>query len=237
MVAILLSLLLSWIVLRLASENLQTLGLFPTRHRSLQFLAGFTSIGLLAVIYYVIFILVLEAKVVVNGSYSLLGFLKGSWWTLRSVLYEELLFRGALLVLAIKFLGKSKGLFLSSIVFGIYHWFSYNVFGDIPQMINTFMLTGMGGFAFAFAFAETRSLYLPVGLHFGWNLVTTIVFSQGTIGEQLLISTTENTPGEWWSVGSFLYQIILLPLITFFCIKISNRDRRLRGSGLKSINA
>ncbi|WP_189603592.1 hypothetical protein [Salinimicrobium marinum] len=41
------------------------------------------------------------------------------------------------------------------------------------------------------------SLYLPIGLHFGWNLVTITIFSQGPSGDQLLISSTENTLGGW----------------------------------------
>jgi len=44
----------------------------------------------------------------------------------------------------------------------------------------------------AYAFAKTGSIILPIALHLGWNLVTIQVFSNGPIGDQLLIKSTEN---------------------------------------------
>lgn len=228
MFAVTVILILSWVVLRIAGEKFSALGLTPNRRRSLQFLVGFLPAALLAVIYFAIILLSLDAKVNVNEAYSVLEFINGFWWVLRSVLYEEFLFRGALLVVAIKYLGAIRGIVLSSAVFGVYHWFSYNVIGDVAQMIYTFLVTGAGGLAFAYAYIKTHSLYLPVGLHFGWNLITITIFSQGPLGEQLLISSTENTLGGWWSAFSFSYQIILLPLVTFLIIKYLHKNLNLR---------
>lgn len=221
-------LILSWAVLRLNGESFSALGLSPTRGRGFHFLAGFLPAALLAGIYFVIIILSLEAKVRLNEAYSILEFAAGFWWTLRSVLYEEFLFRGALLILAVKYLGAIRGMVLSSVVFGIYHWFSYNVIGDVAQMLNTFLLTGAGGMAFAYAYIKTRSLYLPVGLHFGWNLITVTIFSQGPLGEQLLISSTETTPGGWLGLFSFSYQITLMPLLAYFSIRFLNSRNLIR---------
>lgn len=234
MLQVFILLLLSYIALRLGGENFNAIGLIPTRKRSREFLIGFLPSALLAVIFYMLMVELLNAEVRVNNSYSFPAFLNGFWRTLRSVLYEELVFRGALLFLAMKYIGNKSGLFLSSIIFGIYHWFSYDVFGDIPQMIGTFVITGIGGLAFAFAFAKTRSLYLPVGLHFGWNLITIVVFSQGPLGEQLLISSTENTVEGWVSLFSFLFQILLFPLLVYFVLKSylkTNSMRVLKPSG------
>jgi membrane protease YdiL (CAAX protease family) len=219
MLMIVVLLVLSWIVLKLGGEKFNVLGLFPSSRRSFEFFVGFLPASLLALIYFGSMIWMLNAKVEVNDSYSLFQFAAGSWWTLRSVLIEELAFRGALLFLAIKYIGKLRGILLSSAVFGIYHWFSYEVIGDITAMVYTFIITGVGGLAFAYAYAETRSLYLPIGLHFGWNLITITVFSQGMLGEQFLISVTENTLGGWWRLLSLLYQICLMPLITYLCLK------------------
>ncbi len=52
-------------------------------------------------------------------------------WNINSVLFEELLFRGYLLYKAIEWLGARKGCFLSAIAFGVYHWFSYGVIGNV----------------------------------------------------------------------------------------------------------
>lgn len=236
MLAITVILISSWVVLRIAGEKFSALGLAPTRRRSLQFLAGFLPAALLAVIYFSLIILSLDAKVNVNEHYSIIEFAKSFWWTLRSVLYEEFLFRGALLIIAIKYLGAIRGIVLSSAVFGVYHWFSYNVIGDVAQMISTFLLTGAGGVAFAYAYIKTHSLYLPVGLHFGWNLLTVAIFSQGPLGEQLLITSTENTLGGWWSAFAFSYQIVLMPLVTFLIVKYLPKNLNLRKSDFLQIS-
>ena len=215
-------------VLKLGKEKFYAIGLLPTRRRGLQFLVGFLPAAFIAMIYFVLMIWILEAEVVVNDAYSILQFSEGFGWTLRSVLFEELLFRGALLFLAIKYFGAVRGILLSSCIFGIYHWFSYNILGDITPMIYTFIITGIGGAAFAYAYIKTHSLYLPVGLHFGWNLITIAVFSQGPLGEQLLITSTENSLGVWWSLFSFLYQITLLPLITFLCIRFLGKTTNIK---------
>lgn len=216
----LLLLVLSWVLLKFSGSDLKVLGLFPTRLRSRQFFSGFLLTAVLAAVYFLGILLVLEAKVSVNSNYSFLDFLKGSWWTIQSVLFEELLFRGALLFLALKYLGKLKGILLSATVFGIYHWFSYNVFGDLVQMLYTFMLTGIGGFVFAYAYVRTKSLYLPIGLHFGWNFVTIVIFSQGIFAEdQLLISSTDNKIGTFGSIISLLYQVVLFPVFSILLIR------------------
>src|SRR6185436_10184910 len=126
-------------------------------------------------------------------------------------------FRGALLYLAIRLLGPHRGCLLSSIVFGIYHWFSYGVFGNAGQMFYVFLLTGLAGVMFSYAFAFTRGMYLPVGLHLGWNLMAVVVFSQGPLGDQmLLVHEGEKTP--WLTAPFFLYQIAILPLLAWFYI-------------------
>lgn len=217
---------ISWIILRLTGNSLKELGLYPSRQRIFQFFIGFVPAALLAGIYYLLTIKTLKAVVAVNENYSLQDFLVGFWWTLRSVLYEELVFRGVLLFLAIKYLGKFKGILLSSVAFGIYHWFSYNILGEAIQMIYVFLITGIGGLMFAYAYSETRSLYLPIGLHFGWNLITVTIFSQGPLGEQLLVASTENVREGWWNLFFFLYQVTLLPGITWYYLRYLQNNKK-----------
>lgn len=139
--------------------------------------------------------------------------------TLKSVLFEELIFRGALLYIAIKKLGIKKGCFLSSVCFGTYHWFSYNAFGNPVQMVIIFLTTTIFGLMLAFAFAKTKSLYLPVGLHFGWNLFNIVVFSNGPLGQQIFIKTNENHPQGFLSLFVFQFQVFALPLFTYLYFK------------------
>jgi hypothetical protein len=54
-------------------------------------------------------------------------------------------------------------------------------------MAYVFLSTGAFGLMLAIAFARTKSLALPVGLHLGWNLVAYLVFSAGPLGSGLLV--------------------------------------------------
>lgn len=213
----------SWLLLKLNGDSLLVLGVIPTKQRITQFLIGILSFGLLAGVYFMISIMVLNPEIRVNTEYSFFRFLSAAWWVFRSVLFEEFLFRGALLFITLKYLGENKAILISSFIFGIYHWFSYEVFGDLISMIYVFVITGIGGCMFAFAFARTRSLFLPVGLHYGWNLVTIIIFSEGPIGDQLFTYEVQSTLEGGWRLFLFLflYQVVFLPLITILLVKYS----------------
>lgn len=71
---------------------------------------------------------------------------------------------------------------------------------------------------FAFAYAKTKSLFAPVGLHLGWNLVTAIVFSSGPLGDQWLVQHgTEVQWNEWITLIFFSLQAIVAPgIVTWY---------------------
>lgn len=213
--------LLSIILLRIFKIPFSAFGLKPNKKRLKNFIIGFTISAVVCAVYFFLIITTLDYDIIVNSNYSLTGFFYGFWWTLRSVLMEELIFRGALFILAIKLIGERKAILLSAVVFGIYHWFSYNVFGNLLPMMNTFITTSIGGLMFAYAYAKTRSLYFPIALHFGWNLLTITVFSEGPLGDQLLISSGGKPMGYLY-FGFLLYQILILPLFTFYYLKMKN---------------
>lgn len=90
-----------------------------------------------------------------------------------------------------------------------------NAFGDPVQMIILFSMTGIWGFMFALALARTKSLYLPVGLHLGWNLISTVVFSQGPLGTQLLVLQGEEKLNTALSILIFLFQVLAAPVVVY----------------------
>ncbi len=210
----------SWVLLRVTvREPLAVLGIVPTKQRMIAFMAGMFFMALVAVINFTWQAHFKEISYQVNPDYDLRQLLGGSVWVLSAVLYEELLFRGVLLYLLIRYVGIVKACLLSSIAFGVYHWFSYEVFGSrLVLMIYVFLVTGAGGWMFAFAYAKTRSLYAPIGLHLGWNLVAAVVFSSGPIGEQWLIQRGEGDYGsEWVTLLFFTLQTIIAPgLVTWY---------------------
>ena len=220
MAGIIILLILSWLLLWLTEkQHRDALGLLPARSRLLQLLFGFFTAAVCCAIYYQSFTLPAGNHWVFHRDFTASKMLSSAWWTFRSVLTEELLFRGSLLCISIKFLGTKKACLLSACAFGIYHWFTMGAFGNPLQMFFLFCMTAVWGFMLAMAFAETRSLYLPIGIHFGWNLVNTVVFSQGPLGEQLFSLSGGKQLGGVLSLVVFLFQVFAVPLIVYAYLK------------------
>lgn len=221
---LLVELAISWIILLLVEKkDLRVLGITPTKDRGIQLLVGLSVAAACCAFYFFIQTILSGSSWSNNPSFNVAKFFSGSWWTLQSVLYEELIFRGALLYIAIKKIGVKKACILSAVCFGIYHWFAMGAFGNWIFMAYLFIGTGIMGYVFALAYAKTNSLYLPTGIHFGWNLVTNIIFSQGPIGQQLLISKRGDNYTLLENVIVLLVQFFTLPLVAFLYIKFFRR--------------
>jgi len=149
-----------------------------------------------------------------NPHYTLADFLVASGYVFRSALYEDLIFRGALLYILIKRLGPQKAVLISAVLFGIYHWFSWGALGQPVQMAIIFLTTGLAGYVFALAFEKTGSIYMPFALHFGIDFVNMVIFSQDkAIGLQLLVKTFATDPA---SPGSVISILVILVHFTWF---------------------
>jgi len=156
-----------------------------------------------------------------NPAFNFKLFSNGLWWNIKSVMYEELIFRGVLFFLLIKRLGKSYALLISSISFGIYHWFSFEVLGNIPAMIQVFCLTSIVGFLYALAYVKSGSLYSSIAMHLGWNFTQGFAFSSGSIGKgiwMLAKPSPEITVGVRNIFFDFLFSDALFPCVEFFLI-------------------
>jgi uncharacterized protein len=220
MVGILVEVALSWLILWvLAKKHLTVLGIIPTKTRLIHLLIGFLLAVFCCFLYFSVKTYFEKSEWIINKNFTAMAALKSSWWVVISVLFEELIFRGALLYLAIKIMGVTKACLLSAICFGIYHWFSYGAFGNPVQMFFIFLMTGLWGYMFAMAFAKTKTLYLPVGLHFGWNLVQTVVFSQGPLGDQLIFKYTGEPISGMQSLLAFAVQLFTLPLLCLWYLR------------------
>jgi len=214
---------LTWIVLWLVSKEHPTaLGIIPTRQRLYEFSIGFLFASTLCTIHMLLQGYFNGIAYELNPNYSFLEGLKSTFWTLRATAFEELVFRGVILYLLIKKIGVFKACFIDAIAFGIYHWFSYEMFdrGVIP-MIYVFLVTGAGGWMFAYAFAKTKSILAPLGLHFGWIVVSIVVFSEGPLENQLFVANGEGVPiNDWITLWVFLFQFLLVPgLVTWYLVK------------------
>lgn len=180
--------LLSWFLLRLESKSLTELGFNAPRLRAGQFFAGLLIAGCVVVIQQLGLAMASGVAWQFNPEIDAALGLRALRSNLNSVLYEELVFRGYLLYQAIRFWGARRGVLLGAAVFGIYHWFSYEIIGEPVKMVFVFVVTGAFGLMLGIAFAKTKSIAAPIGLHLGWNAVTQIVFSGGPFGAGFFVA-------------------------------------------------
>ncbi len=111
---------------------------------------------------------------------------------------EEMLFHGYAFQLLIRSLGAFATILPSSVLFGLAHLGNQNV--TMLGALNTVFW----GILFGYAYVRTNALWLPIGLHFGWNFVLPIFgvnlsgFTMGVTGYAL-----HWRAGDLWSGGSY----------------------------------
>jgi membrane protease YdiL (CAAX protease family) len=118
-----------------------------------------------------------------------------------AALAEEAMFRGY----GLQTLSRAKlawlGVLLTSVPFGLVHLTNPNV---VPGV--TFANTALAGIWLAAAYLRTRSLWLPIGVHWAWNWALGWFFGLPISGLQLvstpLIETQDNGP-KWLTGGSY----------------------------------
>jgi membrane protease YdiL (CAAX protease family) len=231
MIGIFIEVFLSWILLKfIERKNLSVLGLLPTRQRLRELMIGL----LLSIPFPIAFLagvsLLVRNPYHLNPHYSLKDFLIAASYVFKAVLYEDLIFRGALLYILIKRLGPQKAVLISAFLFGIYHWFSWGGLGQPVQMAIIFLMTGLAGYVFALAFEKTRSIYMPFALHFGIDFANMVIFSQDKgIGPQLLVKAVATDPVSPGSVISILVKLVhftWFPLLTLAYLRYRKRPTR-----------
>jgi len=229
MLGIIVILLVSWLLLRFTvRQPLSVLGYNPIGLRLRQFgMALLIGIVVCAAVKWIESV-VTSAGWEVNAGYQWSDFVAAGWWSFKSVWFEELLFRGALLVLLIRWIGVRFGIVLSAAVFGTYHWFSHGLFGNVPVMLLMFATTFVMGLVWAYAYARSGSIAIAAGSHLGWNAASAILFSDGPIGDQLFIQLKGAEYAPLTGLPSLLFFIAsnaALPLVLFFWIKYKVRVR------------
>jgi hypothetical protein len=114
------------------------------------------------------------------------------------------------------------GVLLTSVPFGLVHLGNPNV---VPGV--TFTNTALAGIWLAAAYLRTRSLWLPLGVHWAWNWALGWFFGLPISGIQLvsnpLLQTQDNGP-KWLTGGSYGIEggvacTIALTLFTVFLWK------------------
>lgn len=112
--------------------------------------------------------------------------------------YEELQARGYWLQNLAEGLNLTWGVLISSSVFALAHLFNPNF--NLLAMAGIFL----AGLFLAFAYLRTRQLWLPIGLHIGWNFFEGVVFGFPVSGLEMfrLLQPQINGP-ELFTGGAF----------------------------------
>ncbi|MEY4931175.1 MAG: hypothetical protein RI909_1899 [Bacteroidota bacterium] len=217
MVGIIMQLALSWLVIWFFEKgNLSVLGMKPTRQRFIDFMVFFLVTATLCASGFFLKMLIAKQQWQLNPQFDVHTIVNGVWFNIKSVLFEELIFRGVLFYVLVKKLGATKAMIISSNAFGIYHWFSHELFGNPQAMIIEFIITGAMGVVLAYGYVKTWSLYIPIAIHLGWGIVQQVVFSSGPIGQQLFV---EIMPRPIITVSYFSFFFMqLFPLVSTLVI-------------------
>ncbi|WP_413758832.1 CPBP family intramembrane glutamic endopeptidase [Streptomyces sp. MMBL 11-3] len=155
----------------------------------------------------------------VPGAMGLIGFMAAAAVT------EELMFRGVLFRLTEERTGTWIALVLTGTLFGLVHLLN----PDASAWGAAAIAIEAGGMLTA-AYVATRKLWLPIGLHFGWNYAAGGVFSTEVSGNDtpqgLLDSTTSGptplTGGDFGPEGS-VYSVLFCVLATVVFMWLAHR--------------
>lgn len=123
--------------------------------------------------------------------------------------YEELYFRSYALQTLITSIGTVPAVLATSVVFGMFHK---------PLLVAT--LSSLFGIVMSVMYVKTRSLWMPMGFHFGWNFTSSFI--------RLPVSG-ESIPVRWEVVfaGHALILGLLIVLVLKLPLRPHPRDREL----------
>lgn len=159
----------------------------------------------------------------VTGAVGLVGFMAAAAAT------EEVVFRGVLFRIIEERAGTLISLTLTGVLFGLMHLANpeASLWGAIAIAIEA-------GGMLAAAYAATRNLWVPIGVHFGWNFAAAGIFSTEVSGNDtpkgLLDSTASGsqlvTGGDFGPEAS-VYAVLFGALLTLAFLWLAHRRGNL----------
>lgn len=139
---------------------------------------------------------------------------------------EELMFRGYGFQVLARYWSAPRTIVATGMIFGIAHLLT-NAGINLTGALNT----ALWGALLGFAFWRTRALWLPMGLHFGWNLGLVVI---GVPLSGLTIKATgfalQWSAGELFSGGAYGPENGLLTTICAGAVFVILRGARFEGN-------
>ncbi|MEV8373098.1 CPBP family intramembrane glutamic endopeptidase [Kribbella sp. NPDC056861] len=157
------------------------------------------------------------------GALALFGFMAAAAVT------EELIFRGILFRIVEGRIGSWGALALTSLLFGAMH-----LLNPHATLWSSLAIAIEAGAMLAAAYAATRTLWVPIGLHFGWNFAEAGIFGTEVSGKSApngLLDGVMSGPaaisgGEFGPEAS-LYSVAAGTVVTIVFLWLAHRRGRL----------
>ena len=133
-----------------------------------------------------------------------------AWW-------EELVMRGYVFQNLIDGVGITWAIVISSLVFGFGH--ALNPDATLLSSVLIAVITPQ----LIYAYLKTGQLWLPIGLHLGWNFFQSCVFGFAASGQDSASLIEQSPVGpEWLSGGAFGAEgsILIIPITALSCVLI-----------------
>lgn len=222
MLGVVVILTLSWLILHFTvGKNLMVLGVTPPWWRLFQFILGLLWLSLLSGLTILMDSWLYQTQWE-QAHVDPMLIVQSLWFHLKSALTEDLVFRGAILYVLIRKIGALKAMVLSSIAFGVYHWFSYGMLAGelhVIPLLYVFFLTGLTGLSWAYTFHRTKSILMPLGMHVGSNFTMSLFLANNPYGE-LLYHQISVTPfnSEWLQLLYLMVKAIIFPVMTIIVV-------------------
>jgi len=132
-------------------------------------------------------------------------------------IFEEILLRGIIFRIVEEKLGSYISLAISAIIFGAVH-----LLNPDSSVISSICI-GIVGFVFGASYIYSRSLWLPIAIHFSWNFVQSGIFGAITSGNEKTSSlfNTNISGAELITGGAFGPEGTIQALLFWLLVSIT----------------
>lgn len=132
---------------------------------------------------------------------------------------EEIMFRGLLFRLSSKILGTWGALLFTATLFGAAH-----AFNPGATVSSSLAIALEAGVLLGAAYAATQRLWLPIGLHIGWNFAEGSIFSMSVSGNSIIAGLLRGslsgprilTGGQFGPEASIVAVVVCLAAALYF---------------------
>jgi membrane protease YdiL (CAAX protease family) len=187
----------TWIMYRMDGKSLKALGLNITIHHFFFLILGLV-IGVFALGLETLLRTIYTGEHWnINRSVNQLALWKTLYFILPSVVVQELMFRGYLFTKTIEVTNVVIANVIFSILFMLIHILDKDVLQNTGQLIFLAVSIPFGHLLFAVALLKSKTLYFPIGLHWGNNWASFCLIGYGKNENVVFPITNQQVFTSW----------------------------------------